>query len=50
MNNACFSLSITHGPAMRNRPPSPIRIPSTWKETVRQKSSTAEIAENAEKT
>src|SRR5579862_9876138 len=32
MKSACFSLSITHGPAIRKRPPSPMRMPSTWKE------------------
>src|SRR5208337_210770 len=38
MNSACFSLSITQGPAMRKRPPSPIRTPSTWKEIAMEES------------
>src|ERR1700690_1617100 len=32
MNSACFSLSMTQGPAMRNRSPEPMRTPSTWNE------------------
>src|ERR1051325_9341760 len=32
MKMACFSLSMTHGPAMRKRWPDPILMPSTWKE------------------
>src|SRR5579859_3488750 len=34
MKSACFSLSITHGPAMRKRLPEPMLMPSIWKETV----------------
>ena len=33
IKRACFSLSITHGPAMRNKPPEPTLMPSIWKET-----------------
>src|SRR5205823_9982417 len=33
MNSACFSLSMTHGPAMRNKLPEPMWMPSTWKES-----------------
>src|SRR5208283_206531 len=32
INKVCFSLSMTHGPAIRNRLPDPMRTPSTWKE------------------
>src|SRR6185369_16847474 len=35
MKRACFSLSITHGPAIRNKLPEPIRTLSIWKEVVR---------------
>src|SRR4051794_22511349 len=31
MNRACFSLSITHGPAIRNKLPEPMLTPSTGK-------------------
>ena|SRR5690348_12503753 len=32
MKSACFSLSITQGPAIRNKSPEPMRTPSTWNE------------------
>ena len=32
MKRACFSLSITQGPAMRKRLPEPMRTLSIWKE------------------
>src|SRR4051794_28380032 len=35
MNSACFSLSMTQGPAMRNRLPEPMRMPSIWKERLK---------------
>src|SRR6185437_3476551 len=34
MKIACCSLSITHGPAIRKRLPDPMRMDSTWKETL----------------
>jgi hypothetical protein len=33
IKSACLSLSITQGPAMRNRLPEPTWMPSTWKES-----------------
>src|SRR6266581_5697510 len=35
MNRACFSLSITHGPAIRKRSPDPMRTLSIWNEEVK---------------
>src|SRR6266849_4643250 len=35
MRRACSSLSITHGPAMRNRSPAPTRTLSIWKDRVK---------------
>src|SRR5579872_2498466 len=35
MRIACSSLSITHGPAIRNRSPEPIRMSPTWKEEIK---------------
>src|ERR1700675_1798481 len=35
MRSACSSLSITHGPAMRNRSPEPTRTLSIWKDKVK---------------
>src|SRR5208282_2544718 len=32
MRSACSSLSITHGPAIRNRSPEPTRTVSIWKD------------------
>ena len=32
MRMACFSLSMTQGPAMRKRLPEPMRTLSSWKE------------------
>src|SRR5882762_4065057 len=46
MRSACSSLSITHGPAMRNRSPEPTRTLSIWKDKV--KSNTAEARERRE--
>ena len=37
MNSACFSLSMTHGPAMRNRLPEPTLMPSIWKEIAKDR-------------
>src|SRR6478672_7985984 len=34
MNIAWSSLSITHGPAMRNNPPAPMRTLSIWKDAL----------------
>src|SRR5215471_16962958 len=34
MKMACCSLSMTHGPAIRKRFPDPMRMDSTWKETL----------------
>src|SRR5882724_12784023 len=35
INSACFSLSITHGPAIRNRSPDPMRTLSIWNDEVK---------------
>src|SRR5258708_19392913 len=35
MRSACSSLSITHGPAIRNRSPAPTRTLSIWKDKVK---------------
>ena len=36
INNACFSLSMTQGPAIRKRFPEPMRMLSIWKEIVKE--------------
>src|SRR5271157_1600199 len=38
MRMACSSLSITHGPAMRNRSPEPMWTSATWKEVFSDRS------------
>src|SRR5271157_4531649 len=48
MRSACSSLSITQGPAMRNRSPEPTRTLSIWNERV--KIFHRRDAEHAEKT
>src|SRR5208337_1625467 len=48
MRSACSSLSITQGPAMRNRSPVPTRTLSIWKDRV--KVVYRRDAEGAEKT
>src|SRR6476660_322642 len=48
MKRACFSLSITQGPAIRKRLPEPIRTLSIWKEVVMFE--TTEDTEETEKT
>src|SRR6266700_104561 len=35
MKRACFSLSMTQGPAMRKRLPEPTRTPSIWNERLK---------------
>src|SRR5260370_35095680 len=34
IKSACSPLSITHGPAIRNRSPEPTRTLSSWKDTL----------------